>query len=68
MIAGCAGGSTATARTEANMTATLGRQRWVEREQLEDRARLRPDDAATPGHPASGTPAGAAPLTSARVR
>jgi hypothetical protein len=68
MIAGCAGGSTATALREANMTATLGRQRWVEREQLEDRGRLRPDDAATPGYPVSGSPAGAAPLTPARVR
>jgi hypothetical protein len=44
---------------EANMTAPLGRQRWPERGQLEDRGRRRPEDAAAPGRPASSTSAGA---------
>jgi hypothetical protein len=60
--------SDTTAGREANMTeaAPLGRQRWAEPEQLDDRRRLPPDDATTPGRPASATPAGAAPSTPAR--
>ena len=51
---------------EANRTAPLGRQCWAEQGQPDDRGRLRPDDAAAPGRPASGTLAGAAPSTPAR--
>jgi hypothetical protein len=65
MIA-CAGGSGTTMGRGANVTAPLGRQRWAERGGLGDGGRRQPEDAADPGCPASGTPAGAAPSTPAR--
>jgi hypothetical protein len=47
---------------EANMTVPLGRQGWAERGQLDDGGRLRPEDAADPGRPASSNSASAVDL------